>query len=166
MFTKISKIDLLNKVNTLENKIDIILSSINNNTFIGCCDCKKKECHIYNELKYYIEEQKNFVKEDNINNLDKLDAIFSNYKKDLVDTLETIISTYNTFNKSTDIDTVLKSINNSVISLSSKIDSVFYENEVIKHQLLLEDEIRKYEDEISNLKTQVKHILDDINQIL
>lgn len=42
-------------------------------------------------------------------------------------------------------------INENITIINDKLDILFFDNEIIKHQLLLEDEIRKYGDEINNL---------------
>ena len=41
-----------------------------------------------------------------------------------------------------------------------------YENEVIKHQLLLEEELRKYDNEIDSLKQQVEETLGQVNKLI
>jgi hypothetical protein len=48
----------------------------------------------------------------------------------------------------------------------NKIDLLYYENETIKHQFLIEENIRKYEFEIDNLKTSINTTIEMINTIL
>lgn len=176
MFNKITNLDLLNKINILENKVDMILCHINTNTLSGCCDCKKKECHIYNELKLYIEEKNDILKEEVIKGFDnttvflnKFNDVFNNYKNDLITCLDTIINQISKENDVSTDDTNVPQLNTLyglILSLNSKIDNIFYENEIIKHQFLLEDDIRKYSDEIDNLNKEVNNMLENINCIL
>lgn len=171
MFNKISNIDLLNKINSLEHKIDIITCQLNNNTFVGCCDCKLKETNIYNELKAYINDKNEELYNQIIIKLDQInfnlaDELFNNYKTDIMNNLDNIMNniTHNNNeisnkNKENDLYTLISTVD-------TKLNSLFYENEIIKHQLLIEDELRKYSDEISSLKTEIKNVLDDINSIV
>lgn len=50
--------------------------------------------------------------------------------------------------------------------MMSKIDAFSYDNEMIKHQLLLEEEIRTYYDEITSLKNTIDKTLKDIDQVI
>lgn len=172
MFKKTSNMDLLNKLNSLENKVDVILYKLNKETYMGCCDCKNKETQIYNELKLYIEDKIEELKSQFINKLDEINVstnnfneLFYNYKTELVNNLDTIINQIYSSNESK-VSKNTGDYTTLIDNLSSKIDTIFYENEVIKHQFLLEDEIRKYNDEILNLKTEIKTVLNDINTIL
>lgn len=50
--------------------------------------------------------------------------------------------------------------------INNKIDMLYYENETIKHQLLLEEDIRKYECEINTLSNIINKTILDIDKIL
>lgn len=68
------------------------------------------------------------------------------------------------------IDKTLHQMNNKrdgeVRELHAKIDALFYDNEVIKHQLMLEEEIRKYGQEIERLSSFVQRAIQDIDAAL
>jgi hypothetical protein len=59
-------------------------------------------------------------------------------------------------------DIVYEKIN----EIYNKIDMLYYENETIKHQLLLEEDIRKYECEINTLANIINKTILDIDKIL
>lgn len=59
----------------------------------------------------------------------------------------------------------IEQLNKLLSSINSSVNGFYYENEMIKHQLVLEDDIRKYNDEINGLKllaTQMKESIDSI----
>lgn len=59
LFKKNSQlVELLNKFNNLENKIDILHNKFESFTFMdGCCDCRSRESKIYSDLKEYLDEK-------------------------------------------------------------------------------------------------------------
>ena len=61
-----------------------------------------------------------------------------------------------------DIDNKIKDINDSINNIGTRVNEFYYENEGIKHQLLLEEEIRGYNDEIDNVKILATHLKDTI----
>ena len=65
-------------------------------------------------------------------------------------------------NKEFCIQNVYEKIN----EIYNKIDMLYYENETIKHQLLLEEDIRKYECEINTLANIINKTIVDIDKIL
>lgn len=65
-------------------------------------------------------------------------------------------------NKEFCIQNVYEKIN----EIYNKIDMLYYENETIKHQLLLEEDIRKYECEINTLANIINKTILDIDKIL
>lgn len=49
-------LDLVNKFDTIENKIDILDTKFASLTFLdGCCDCKTRETHIFEEFKAFLD---------------------------------------------------------------------------------------------------------------
>lgn len=51
-------VELLNKFNNLENKIDILHNKFESFKYMdGCCDCQSRENKIYNDLKDYLYDK-------------------------------------------------------------------------------------------------------------
>lgn len=51
-------VELLNKFNNLENKIDILNNKFESFKYMdGCCDCQTRETKIYNDLKEYLDDK-------------------------------------------------------------------------------------------------------------
>jgi uncharacterized protein (DUF885 family) len=178
MFRRTTNFDLLNKIQDLDNKIDIIYTKIYDNdiTFTGCCDCKVKELIIYKEIKEYFEDKFNDIltKFENIEKQDKLNSFLQNYKNEILTNFETIISKLEVIKTTTettnDNETYIyklvenyDKITNQLNCISNKLDILYFENEIIKHQLSLEEDIRKYEQEINNMSNIINNTIDNIN---
>jgi hypothetical protein len=202
MFNRIS---VINKIETVENKIDILLARIESETLFGCCDCKKRESDFCKELKTYIEDKMTQMEKDMKEKLANIDAslvcftdILHSYKTDLVGNLEIIsehiantpqegalskiheiietikqeqkqhqnklLESMNVLGRQLEVQIKISSEEN--VNTQRKLDVLFYENEIIKHQLLLEDEIRRYNDEIINIKDKVHKTIKDIDECL
>ena len=164
MFHRITNLDLLNKILELENKIDIVtLQNSKNN--ITCCNCTVKELTVYKEIRDYFEDK--FI--DILDNLkqiekhDKLNNFLENYKNEMLTNFETIISKLeinsNSINFDKDNKDDFDKIRTQLNTISNKIDLLYYENELIKHQLLLEEEIRKCEQEIDILSNIINKVI-------
>jgi hypothetical protein len=172
MFRRVSNIDLLNKILELENKIDIyVLKSSDDN--IICCNCKVKELIIYKEIKEYFEDKFRDI-QNNLKQLekqDKLNNFLENYKNEILTNFENIISKLEiiknnetaNFDKIKDIRKLLSDDNiyTQLNTISNKIDLLYYENEIIKHQLLLEEDIRKCEQEVNILSDIINKTLNN-----
>lgn len=51
-------VELLNKLNNIENKMDILDNKFESLTFMdGCCDCRKRENKIYTDLQEYLDSK-------------------------------------------------------------------------------------------------------------
>jgi hypothetical protein len=165
MFHRITNLDLLNKILELENKIDIISLKNSENNII-CCNCKVKELNIYKEIKDYFEDKFLDVLDNlkQIEKQDKLNNFLENYKNEIVTNFENIISNLEI---NSDIDKKIKDncdnnnkdLSTQLNTISNKIDLLYYENEIIKHQLLLEEDIRKCEQEIDILSSLLKQLI-------
>lgn len=55
---------------------------------------------------------------------------------------------------------------NSINEINSKLDSLFNENEIIRRQLNIEEDLRNIEDEISSLKKCFQDAIEDLNDTL
>jgi gas vesicle protein len=236
MFKKVSNVDLLNKLNNIENKIDIINLRLDSQTLEGCCDCKTREVMIYSQIKEYLEEKFNqftiTINENAYTNIEMVNTVFIKYRNDLLENLETVIENMkslvkentedntedniddnteentegntegtlfiseNSFNKllqginlqkNNEFCDIIRNVeelhslyldkinqqsdaaNNTydiLIKVDNKINMLYFENEIIKHQLLLEEELRKYNDEIDNLKTLIDKKINEINNTI
>jgi hypothetical protein len=54
----------------------------------------------------------------------------------------------------------------SVKNMEDKINNLYFENEVIKHQLQLGERIYKLEDTLNNLQKDIKMKMDEIDEII
>jgi uncharacterized protein (DUF342 family) len=206
-----NKIGIINKIEKVENKIDILLNHIESDTIFGCCDCKKRESVFCLELKNYVEDKMTQLEKDWNDKFANIDAslncftdILHGYKTDLVSNLEilsehisktpretnkNILSTLQEMieaikqdqkiqyrkllesvsllsNVNKQMEMQVKKISELNTNTQKKLDVLFYENEIIKHQLLLEEEIRRYNDEIANIRYKVNKTLEDIDNII
>ena len=59
----------------------------------------------------------------------------------------------------------IDSLKNTLNILTNKTDAIFYDNEIIKHQFSIEENIRNYSDTIDSLKTSIDKSINDINDI-
>jgi hypothetical protein len=57
-------------------------------------------------------------------------------------------------------------VKNTLDILINKTDAIFYDNEIIKHQFSIEENIRIYSDTIDSLKISIEKSINDIDQIL
>lgn len=80
-------LDLMNKFNSMENKIDTLQSKLEIVTFLdGCCNCSERETKIYNDLQGFLQ-----VKFENMKN-DILTSIPKDNNENLLDTIKQIIT--------------------------------------------------------------------------
>lgn len=101
MFNKPSNIEIINKINLLENKLDILLVSIDEQKKMSIknkCHCKDSEIIVYNEIKSYINDKFTELENDLCNridflekNIDEIKILFNNYKNDVINNMEFII---------------------------------------------------------------------------
>uniref|UniRef100_A0A6C0H703 Uncharacterized protein n=1 Tax=viral metagenome TaxID=1070528 RepID=A0A6C0H703_9ZZZZ len=200
MFKKVSNIDLRNKIDCLDNKLDIVMSHLSaSNNIIGCCDCQARETKVYNELKDFLETKMNSFKTEIESKLEHSSSntfvnLFEEYKQELITNLELIIQHIDCWNGSQEPQHTVKDIYKLLVAHTSALDKIrsgqsfldsnvsatldlakeisnsmailHYENEVIKHQLLLQDELRKYDNEIDSLKQQVEETLQQVNKLI
>lgn len=219
MFKKISNIDLSNKIDNIENKIDIINLRLDSQTTEGCCDCKSREKVIYSQIKDYLEEKFNKFTHDitvKLNDKEVINTVFLKYHNEILENIDKIILNINVLKNENsnensngnlelpeeffvklqnsinlqnnkefcdivknveDLHTlymskmdnqsdIAKNLYDILIKLDNKINMLYFENEIIKHQLLLEEELRKYNDEIDNLKSLIEVKIKDINNVI
>jgi len=194
MFKKVSNADLLNSLLGLQNKIDIITTNMNSKFVEGCCDCKSREVFVYKELKDYIEDkfsQLTLGIIDRLNSIDEINSsaqlntqkicneVFEKYKTDIIDNLQTIITNISISNIQADVgvqsklvdlnaclDKLTEESSNRFSVVNMKLDSIYFENEVIKHQLKLEDDIRNAIEEVNNLNNIIACAISQIDKFI
>ena len=200
MFKKVSNIDLKNKIDCLDTKLDIVMSQLSaSNSITGCCDCQARETRIYNELKEFLETKMEGFKADIESKLEQSNSstfvsLFEEYKHELICNLELIIQHLNCWNGNHEPQHNINDIYKLLVNHTSALDKLrnsqscldnsvsatldlakeisnnmailHYENEVIKHQLLLEEELRKYDNEIEALKLKVEETLHEVNDLI
>jgi hypothetical protein len=86
MFNKKLDIEMVNKFNSIENKIDIINSKFNSITLLdGCCNCKERELKINQMLIEYFDER--FLELDKCLNLETI-SILKDFKQNIINELQ------------------------------------------------------------------------------
>jgi hypothetical protein len=88
-----------------------------------------------------------------LNKLFQLEFIIDNYKN-------------NVQKENTDIYTRLESIEQKLTNIDSNVNHIYFENQIIKHQLLLEDCIRESVNEINDLSLLIKDTVSKINKLI
>lgn len=109
---------------------------------------------------------------DNIKNNDtalrtSLQDILISIKNDIVSS----VNNNNNNNKQNDkqnenLDNFIKHMTEQVNSINDRVDGFYFENETIKHQLLLEEEIRGYHDDIDQIKLLINNVKSTIEDTL
>jgi len=196
MFQKVSNVDLMSRLVNLENKIDIVNTKVDSQSQLlqGCCDCKSREVIVYKELKDYIEDkfsQLTLGIIDRLNSIDEINSsaqlntqkicneVFEKYKTDIIDNLQTIITNISISNIQADVgiqsklvdlnaclDKLTEESSNRFSVVNMKLDSIYFENEVIKHQLKLEDDIRNAIEEVNNLNNIIACAISQIDKFI
>lgn len=59
-----------------------------------------------------------------------------------------------------------KELKSSILLVGEQVNKFYYDNELVKHQLLLEQEIRNYNDEIESIKFTANNLKNTIDDIL
>ena len=67
--------------------------------------------------------------------------------------------------KLTNIDSNITNIDSNINHIDSNINHIYFENQIIKHQLLLEDCIRESVNEIDDLSLLIKNTVSKINKL-
>jgi hypothetical protein len=69
-------------------------------------------------------------------------------------------------NKNDNIYTRLDMIEHKLNNIDSSVNQIYFENQIIKHQLLLEDRIRESVNEIDDLAITIKQSISKIDQLV
>lgn len=160
---KIKDIDVLNKFNLLENKIDIINTSLNLkkyilNDFFNYIDLKNYIQGTFSKLKNeLISHVKNQNQSEN-ELVSKINSIFSEYIEYIFVIVDERVKT------STEMDNNMY-IYEGVKTIENKINNIYFENQIIKHQLQLGERLYNLEDSLNSLQKIIKIKIDEIDEI-
>ena len=86
--------------------------------------------------------------------------------KNDVDKHQDIDKHQDTFTRLESIEQKLTSIDSNINHIDSNINHIYFENQIIKHQLLLEDCIRESLNEINDLSSLIKNTVSKINKLI
>lgn len=187
----LNKIEVIeNKIDTLNNRLDDINNVKSCCDDCQTIEVEfSKEIKEYLETK--MVDFNNQIKEVNQNNkisekiintnnvlITNFNKMFEEYKIEVVNNLEKIFENLYNYNKKdivvsnqeyskkmdiiNRISTFEYDITKKIVLLDSKVDNLYFDNEIIKHQLLLEEEIRKCTDEIDNLSLIIQKTISEL----
>ncbi len=184
MFSKVSNTEIFNRINALDAKFEVLLLRLDTLQIEGCCDCRTRETKVYRELKEYIQskvcefEDKIVSKIDGVS-VDSLKSIVEEYRQALLNNLEhtddrviDVSSIQETNRVQTASLTTLKNVVDSferktektLTEIGKKVDAMLYDNEIIRHQIIIEQEVQKCMDDINNLQLKVEETLKRVQQ--
>lgn len=121
---------------------------------------------VVNNLANIITTLSNYNKKDtsilNEKYIEKMDILYKleHFEKEVLNQFSHFESNFNKLENN--LNTKCENVLTNFQLLNTKIDNLYYENENIKHQLLLEDEIRKCSDEIDNLSLLIKTTINEM----
>lgn len=199
----ITDVDLLNKLNTIENKLDIFTlqyvslttSQTNKNdekiyndeVSVAKPTCDEEICKPTCDEKIYYTSFLNDFSEKlisniyikNNDNLQNLKIFFNENDQKLRSDLHSFIlgikqeickeindlKIHFDFNDTKDTKNI-KDIKDTLTLVSNNVDGFFFDNETIKHQLQIEEDIRKYMDDIDAIKISINNINNDITSVI
>uniref|UniRef100_A0A6C0DUS1 Uncharacterized protein n=1 Tax=viral metagenome TaxID=1070528 RepID=A0A6C0DUS1_9ZZZZ len=158
---KIKDIDVLNKFNLLENKIDIINTSLNLkkyilNDFFNYINFKNYIQDCFSKLKNEIISLVKDQGQSDNELVSKINSIFSEYIEYM------FVNVDEKFKTCYDDDIY---IYESVKATENKINNIYFENQIIKHQLQLGERLYNLEESLNSLQKIVKLKIDEIDKI-
>lgn len=163
------------KFSDLSDNIDIdsILLSVKNelqNTLVSTVDHKSSFESLIDSITYLKNETINLKNEiQQLKEIPKSDKLLRNdlntFLVAIKDDIKSDIKGYMqiTLQNIIDNNTLLK---NTLDILINKTDAIFFDNEIIKHQFSIEENIKIYSDTIDSLKLSIEKSINDIDIIL
>lgn len=113
-------------------------------------------------LRNKIDELNVNIKENDIALRIGLQDILISIKNDIVSS----VNSHQNNNDDSNLDNFIKNMTEQVNSINDRVDGFYFENEIIKHQLLLEEEIRTYNDDIDQIKLLINNVKSTIDETL
>lgn len=130
-------LELINKLNHMENKIDILDNKFESTTFLnGCCDCKTREPKLFNDLQEFLETKLINLKDSLIESILNQQQIKENDNSILKNIIE------ETCNKHTsDLNSILQKCNTHDTSIKNDLLNQFkyFENYLVNLSNFLEN---------------------------
>jgi chromosome segregation ATPase len=139
----VNNTELLNKLLQLESKID---------------QHKHKNDGLNQELIQFMHIRIESIEQKLTNidsNITNIDSNISNIDSNITHIDSNI----------THIDSNITHIDSNITHIDSNITNIYFENQIIKHQLLLEDCIRESVNEIDDLSLLIKNTVSKINKL-
>jgi hypothetical protein len=169
------KLDEKNKANEIEKKE--LVTNIHD-TF------DKYKLDIMNNLQTIITNLNLSLSEKSINSINSINSIpvieqlkneIIKYKTDTEKDVCKILTLFQNVNQSIDdklgnlnnvIQTIGENTNGKFDVIDVKLNSIYFENEIIKHQFLLEEQIRQSIEEISNINNSINDAIKKLDQLV
>jgi hypothetical protein len=166
MLKKTKQLEFLNKLDQIENKVDIIQNGLNIKRYVD------KDVFNYLEFREYLYVTMNQLKQDLFSSeLTNNDMIFAKYTQDMMTYVDKKF--HNLYHNDTDYSSLisiqnlyLQQLQESNKQIQSKLDSLYFENEAIKYHLLIDEELRKNISLVENLKVQIYTSIEKIEDVL
>jgi len=160
LLKRISNIDLYNKLNALENKLDIM---------------SKHSNAIYKHQLEEVEQDVNIklgILRSELERSEDIPGILENLKRDIMDMFDKYTNkNYDVLKKH--IDVVLmqlcsneRKLEHNTRTMETKLQDIYFENEIIKNNLYIQDELRTCSDNLAELKVLLDSALKEIDSII
>lgn len=95
-----------------------------------------------------------------------LQDIIISIKNDIITSVNSHQNNEQNDKQNDNLDNFIKHMTEQVNSINDRVDGFYFENETIKHQLLLEEEIRGYNDDIDQIKLLINNVKSTIETAL
>jgi len=112
------------------------------------------------------ERLRNKIDELSVNIKQNDTALRTGLQDILISIKNDIVSSVNSHQNNNNLNDFIKNITEQVNSINDRVDGFYFENETIKHQLLLEEEIRGYNDDIDQIKLLIHNVKSTIEDTL
>ena len=137
-----------------------LLDKINN--IIISNECKLNECKLNDQLKEYLDIKFN----DMINNSKSTQINNQKYNTEILNVIKSLQDETRNTMKNDFIYDEIKNISLQIDLMTEKMGSLYFENEIFKHQLSLEDDIRKSIDEINTITNIINNSVYEIDLLV
>lgn len=144
------------ETHTTENKTDIF------NLFNGLTkNLASTLMQLETELKSTMNEKDLLLRTD-------IQNFIIGVQKDITTSINTQTSSYinHLFDTNNQLTKHIKDLEELSLKIDKNVTSFYYDNEIIKHQLQLSEDVRKYSDEIENLRTLATNARESIDKLL
>jgi hypothetical protein len=125
-------------------------------------ECKLNECKLNDQLKEYLDIKFN----DMINNSKSTQINNQKYNIEILNVIKSLQDETRNTMKNDFIYDEIKNISLQIDLMTEKMGSLYFENEIFKHQLSLEDDIRKSIDEINTITNIINNSVYEIDLLV